>query len=162
MVPGIVFMRGGAVAVLVILECEGVEYTILTRQARVPIGTSDLPEIPAGMLDYSQYLRGVAADELKEECGIELGPTDLISLTTLAFGAQGWRGIYPSAGKHYSFTHSFTAVAIGRCFARQLTTSSAVPLLHRPKWGGVCVCVCVWGGYRLQGSIDILAHARWV
>ena len=90
MVPGIVFMRGGAVAVLVILECEGVKYTILTRQARVPIGTSDLPEIPAGMLDDSQYLRGVAADELKEECGIELGPTDLISLTTLAFGAQGW------------------------------------------------------------------------
>lgn len=31
-VPGIVFMRGGAVGVLVILECEGQEYTILTYQ----------------------------------------------------------------------------------------------------------------------------------
>ena len=43
-VPGIVFMRGGAVGVLVILECEGEEHTILTYQARVPIGESALPE----------------------------------------------------------------------------------------------------------------------
>ena len=50
-VPGIVFMRGGAVAVLVILECEGKEYTILTYQARVPVACSAVPEIPAGMLD---------------------------------------------------------------------------------------------------------------
>ena len=47
-VPGIVFMRGGAVGVLVILECDGKEYTLLTNQARVPIGHHALPEIPAG------------------------------------------------------------------------------------------------------------------
>eukprot|EP01045_Picozoa_sp_COSAG04_P021839 COSAG04_NODE_2387_length_4228_cov_1.352386_2_plen_80_part_00 len=36
------------VAVLVILECEGKEYTVLVRQARVPVGYHSLPEIPAG------------------------------------------------------------------------------------------------------------------
>ena len=47
-VPGIVFMRGGAVGVLVILECDGKEFALLTNQARVPIGHHALPEIPAG------------------------------------------------------------------------------------------------------------------
>lgn len=69
-VPGIVFLRGGAVGVLVILDCEGEEYTILTKQARVPIGDSQLPEIPAGMLDGSGNFKGVAASELEEEVGL--------------------------------------------------------------------------------------------
>jgi hypothetical protein len=58
-VPGIVFMRGGAVAVLVILECEGKQHTILTYQARVPVGVHNLPEIPVRgsvPLPYSQTL----------------------------------------------------------------------------------------------------------
>ena len=66
MVPGIVFMRGGAVGILVILECEGKEYTILTYQARVPVGVHNLPEVPAGMLDGSGNFKGVAADEIAE------------------------------------------------------------------------------------------------
>jgi hypothetical protein len=65
-VPGIVFMRGGAVGVLVILECEGEEHTILTYQARVPVAIHNLPEVPAGMLDGSGNFRGVAADEIVE------------------------------------------------------------------------------------------------
>jgi ADP-sugar diphosphatase len=65
-VPGIVFMRGGAVGILVILECEGKEYTILTYQARVPVGVHNLPEVPAGMLDGSGNFKGVAADEIAE------------------------------------------------------------------------------------------------
>jgi hypothetical protein len=59
-VPGIVFMRGGAVGILVILECEGKEYTILTYQARVPVGSSNVPEVPAGMLDTEGNFKGVA------------------------------------------------------------------------------------------------------
>ena len=66
MVPGIVFMRGGAVGVLVVLTCEGKEYTILTYQARVPVGIHNLPEVPAGMLDGSGNFKGVAADEIAE------------------------------------------------------------------------------------------------
>ena len=46
--------------VLVILECEGKEYTILTYQARVPVADHNLPEIPAGMLDGSGERLSVA------------------------------------------------------------------------------------------------------
>ena len=52
-------MRGGSVGILVVLECDGTEYTVLTRQARVPMGTANLPEIPAGMLDGSGNFKGV-------------------------------------------------------------------------------------------------------
>ncbi|KAH9549214.1 hypothetical protein CY35_10G007400 [Sphagnum magellanicum] len=48
--PGIVFARGGAVAILMLLECEGQKYAVLTEQARVPVGRTIL-ELPAGMLD---------------------------------------------------------------------------------------------------------------
>eukprot|EP00729_Bicosta_minor_P001380 gene1380-19822_t len=94
-VPGIVFMRGGAVGVLVILEWK--EYTILTHQARVPIGVNSLPEIPAGMLDGSGNFKGVAAEEIAEECNIVISENELIDLTGMAYGEQ-WQGIIPSAG----------------------------------------------------------------
>ncbi|AQL02386.1 Nudix hydrolase 14 chloroplastic [Zea mays] len=49
-VPGIVFARGPAVAVLILLESNGETYAVLTEQVRVPIGKF-LLELPAGMLD---------------------------------------------------------------------------------------------------------------
>ena len=66
-IPGIVFGRGGAVGILVVLHCEGVDYTVLTVQPRVPVGMYSFPEIPAGMLDGNDHFSGVAAKELKEE-----------------------------------------------------------------------------------------------
>ena len=96
-VPGIVFMRGGAVGVLVILECEGEEHTILTYQARVPVGTANLPEIPAGMLDGSGNFKGVAADEIAEECDLIITEEELVDLTELAYAGK-WKGMLPSAG----------------------------------------------------------------
>lgn len=121
-VPGIVFLRGGSVAVLVILECEGKEYTILVRQARVPIGKHSMPEIPAGMLDGSGHFKGVAvsqhanspcagaaslcpnqilcflqAEEIAEECNLVISEDELVDLTELAYGSQ-YRGIIPSSG----------------------------------------------------------------
>lgn len=44
-------MRGGAVAVLVVLDCNGKEYTVMCRQPRMPVGKANFPEVPAGMLD---------------------------------------------------------------------------------------------------------------
>jgi len=96
-VPGIVFMRGGAVGVLVMLHCEGEEHTILTYQARVPVAIHNLPEIPAGMLDGSGNFRGVAADEIAEECDIVISEDELVDLTELAYGSK-WKGMLPSAG----------------------------------------------------------------
>ncbi|KAH7549520.1 hypothetical protein JRO89_XS13G0044000 [Xanthoceras sorbifolium] len=49
-VPGIVFARGPAVAVLILLDSGGETYAILTEQVRVPTGRVVL-ELPAGMLD---------------------------------------------------------------------------------------------------------------
>jgi len=65
-VPGIVFMRGGAVAILVVLRVTSDagpdrEFTVLTCQPRVPIGKVAWPEIPAGMLDGDGHFAGVAA-----------------------------------------------------------------------------------------------------
>ncbi|XP_025606570.1 nudix hydrolase 14, chloroplastic-like isoform X1 [Arachis hypogaea] len=47
-VPGIVFARGPAVTMLILLESDGETYAVLTEQARVPTGRIIL-ELPAGM-----------------------------------------------------------------------------------------------------------------
>ncbi|XP_062085977.1 nudix hydrolase 14, chloroplastic-like [Humulus lupulus] len=49
-VPGIVFARGLAVAILILLDSEDETYAVLTEHVRVPIGRLVL-ELPAGMLD---------------------------------------------------------------------------------------------------------------
>ncbi|XP_052116608.1 nudix hydrolase 14, chloroplastic-like isoform X1 [Arachis duranensis] len=49
-VSGIVFARGPAVTVLILLESDGETYAVLTEQARVPTGRIIL-ELPTGMLD---------------------------------------------------------------------------------------------------------------
>lgn len=73
-IPGIVFLRGGAVAILVVVQCEGEKYVVCCRQPRVPCGQSAFLEIPAGMLDGSGKFAGVAAKEVcafrgvNEEC----------------------------------------------------------------------------------------------
>lgn len=85
-VPGIVFMRGGAVAVLVILVCKGQRWALCTRQPRVPAGMSAFLEIPAGMLDGSGNFSGVAAKELEEETGIKITDDKLIDMTELVYG----------------------------------------------------------------------------
>ena len=106
-VPGIVFMRGGAVGVLVILECEGEEHTILTYQARVPVGTANLPEIPAGMLDGSGNFAGKAASEMKEETGIQVTNGDLVDLTEMVQGGKGHKGVWLSPGGSDEFMRFF-------------------------------------------------------
>lgn len=83
-VPGIVFMRGGAVGMLPVLNCNGKKYTILTVQPRTATGRFDFVEIPAGMLDGSGNFGGVAAKELDEELGVKISQDELIDLTEFA------------------------------------------------------------------------------
>lgn len=104
-VPGVVFMRGGAIGVLLILECDGEEFTVLTRQARVPIGSHDFPEIPAGMLDGNGNFKGVAAQEIAEECDIQLHESELIDMTQMVWAR--FDGMYPSAGGCDEFIRLF-------------------------------------------------------
>lgn len=115
--PGICFLRGNAVSILVALFCDeevskdGItsiqqkQYGILVEQPRIPIGVSSIYEIPAGMIDDEhETVAGIAVKEMEEECGIKISPHDLIDLTELALEETVRNGhipiaaIAPSAG----------------------------------------------------------------
>jgi ADP-sugar diphosphatase len=66
-IPGIVLLRGDAVAVLIrVISPVGKSYALLVQQARIPLGHLSALELPAGMLDGSSNFMGTAAQELKE------------------------------------------------------------------------------------------------
>ncbi|KAH6572127.1 hypothetical protein BSLG_006285 [Batrachochytrium salamandrivorans] len=127
-VPGIVFCRGGAVAVLLIVRPlghsrgsaveEGLlptqdQWVVLTMQPRVPIGALEEMALPAGMLDGDSNFSGVAAKELQEECGIQLAASDLIDLTDYRLQDEdhgidaSTLGLHPSAGGCDEFIRLF-------------------------------------------------------
>uniref|UniRef100_J3MAY3 Nudix hydrolase domain-containing protein n=2 Tax=Oryza brachyantha TaxID=4533 RepID=J3MAY3_ORYBR len=96
-VPGIVFARGPAVAVLILLESKGQTYAVLTEQVRVPVGKFIL-ELPAGMLDDEKGdFVGTAVREVEEETGIKLNLEDMVDLTALLNPDTGCR-MFPSPG----------------------------------------------------------------
>jgi ADP-sugar diphosphatase len=69
---------------------------ILVQQLHVPTGRL-LLEIPAGMSDGAKYLRGVAIQELVEECGLVAALDDLVDLIELAYHGE-YPGVYMSSG----------------------------------------------------------------
>lgn len=95
---GSVFLRGSSVAILVVLVCEGQEYTVIEEQARFPSGYFAFPEIPAGsMFDSTKDFVDVAVSELDEELGLKVVKDDLVDMTQLVYGDR-WRGVFPSPG----------------------------------------------------------------
>mmetsp|Transcript_25151 Transcript_25151/g.28984 ORF Transcript_25151/g.28984 Transcript_25151/m.28984 type:complete len:308 (-) Transcript_25151:388-1311(-) len=81
-IPGIAFLRGNAVGILVALNCEdGEKYTLLVEQPRIPVGDVTCLELPAGMIDANDDVKGQAVSEMEEECMIKLKKSDLIALT---------------------------------------------------------------------------------
>jgi len=104
--PGFVFLRGGAVTVLMILRPNDVRderWVIMTEQPRIPSGSLQFMEIPAGMMDDSKNFSGQAAKEIEEEVGLVVNEADLIDMTELAL--QGYKAkenlqsaMYPSPG----------------------------------------------------------------
>ncbi|KAL5727843.1 ADP-sugar diphosphatase [Ranunculus cassubicifolius] len=96
-VPGIVFSRGPAVAVLILLHSGEETYVVLTEQVRVPVGKLIL-ELPAGMLDDDQGdVVGTAVREVEEETGIKLKMADMVDLTSFLDPSTGCR-VFPSPG----------------------------------------------------------------
>ncbi|XP_052111831.1 nudix hydrolase 14, chloroplastic-like [Arachis duranensis] len=94
-VPGIVFARGLAVTVLILLESDGETYAVLTEQARVPTGRIIL-ELPAGMLDDDKGdFVGTAVREVEEETGIKFKLEDMVDLTAFLDSSTGCR-FFPS------------------------------------------------------------------
>lgn len=67
--PGIIFMRGDSVAILVVLSCGRQRYALMVRQPRLATGELSFLEMPAGMLDGSNDVVGVAVKEALEELG---------------------------------------------------------------------------------------------
>ena len=110
--PGSVFLRGGSVGMMLILQPDDVpqhteneKQVILTLQPRIPAGSLALPELPAGMLDDSGTFAGGAAKEIEEETGLMIPAEDLIDMTELALpkgsgdGEENLQqGVYPSPG----------------------------------------------------------------
>ncbi|KAI1104029.1 hypothetical protein F4804DRAFT_342111 [Jackrogersella minutella] len=116
--PGSVFLRGPSVAMLVMLtpddaEPKGAEeerYVVLTVQPRVPAGSLEFVELPAGMVDEGGSFAGTAAQEIQEELGMEIPAAELRCLSDMAATAsgagdgEGAKGeglptaMYPSAG----------------------------------------------------------------
>lgn len=76
-VPGVVFLRGDAVAVLPVVLCDNEKYVVLVEQARFPAGQYASCEIPAGMQDDADDIRVVAVRELEEETGLSVQTEDL-------------------------------------------------------------------------------------
>lgn len=71
-VPGAVFLRGDAVAVLIVLRCGGKEHVLLVSQPRFPAGVFASIEIPAGMIDEHSTAIETAVREVEEETHINV------------------------------------------------------------------------------------------
>lgn len=93
------------------------KHVILTLQPRIPAGSLNFVELPAGMLDDSGTFSGAAAKEIEEETGLEIEASELTNLTELALSAspdgQGddeehlQAGLYPSPGGSDEFIPIF-------------------------------------------------------
>lgn len=104
--PGVVFLRGGSVAILIILRIDGSSerWAVLTQQPRIPAGSLTFYEIPAGMIDDAGRFRGAAAAELKEKTGLIVPVRQLKDMTKLALKnsksseSHLQEAVYPSPG----------------------------------------------------------------
>jgi 8-oxo-dGTP pyrophosphatase MutT (NUDIX family) len=85
--PGIVFLRGGSVALLIILrprDARDERWVVTTIQPRMSSGSLSFMEIPAGIIDDQGTFIGAAAKELQEELGLVIPETEIIDMTSLA------------------------------------------------------------------------------
>ncbi|EXJ60269.1 hypothetical protein A1O7_04421 [Cladophialophora yegresii CBS 114405] len=104
--PGIVFLRGGSVAILMIVRPDDdpvTRFVVMTQQARVPAGSFAFCEIPAGMIDdEDDAFVGAAATEIREETGLVVRRDELVDMTELAVRDDKddhlQRAVYPSPG----------------------------------------------------------------
>ncbi|KAF2649659.1 nudix hydrolase 14 [Lophiostoma macrostomum CBS 122681] len=105
--PGIAFLRGGSVAMLMILRPKDRRedrLVVMTEQPRVPAGSLAFREIPAGMIDKEKNFAGAAAKEIEEETGFKLPQEELLDLTALALQNSQIKesslqnAMYPSPG----------------------------------------------------------------
>jgi ADP-sugar diphosphatase len=83
----VVFLRGGSVAVLMILrpkDARHERYFIMTERPRVGACSTMFPGIPGGMLNDSKEVKGKAIREIQEGRHLTILKEDLIDHTALA------------------------------------------------------------------------------
>ncbi|KAF2704940.1 hypothetical protein K504DRAFT_484733 [Pleomassaria siparia CBS 279.74] len=88
----VVHLHGGRVAFLMILrpkDSRFERYVILIEQPRTGARSTSFLEIPAGMLDDSDEVKGQAIKEIQEETNLKISKEDLIDMTKLAFEKTG-------------------------------------------------------------------------
>lgn len=97
--PGVIFLRGPAVAMLVVLipndqpaDSLDEAYALLTVQPRIATGSLSFVELPAGMMDDENSFAGVAAREIEEELGLVIKQEELTSLTDKVAEIRSARG----------------------------------------------------------------------
>lgn len=79
-------------------------YVLLTVQPRIAAGSLEFVELPAGMVDEEGNFSGTAAQEIKEELGLEILSAELTCLSDLAMPVTSGpskglpRATFPSAG----------------------------------------------------------------
>ena len=108
--PGAVFMRGGAVAMLLILQPDDVpaneerdKHVLMTIQPQIAAGSLSFAELPAGMLDDSATFSGGTAKEIEEETGLKVNAEELLDMSALALSKdqseeQLPKGMYSTPG----------------------------------------------------------------
>lgn len=89
-IPAIAFIRGDAVAVLIIVNVveTGQKYVLMCKQLRFPCGAAKI-EACAGMIDADATVIGVVFSEVREETGFIMVESDLISLGKITPSAGG-------------------------------------------------------------------------
>lgn len=89
-VPGIAFLRGDAVSIMPVLECENKLYTVVVTEPRVPIANPEQTGFPCGMID-DDAVHVAALKELSEEVGSEfdISPSDLLDLGKFSLSSGG-------------------------------------------------------------------------
>jgi ADP-sugar diphosphatase len=79
-------------------------YVVLTVQPRIPAGSLEFVEIPAGMVDNgTRTFAGTAANEIKEELHFTIEEKDLVNMSELVDIPDDTseslpKGVYPSVG----------------------------------------------------------------
>ncbi|KAK2810393.1 hypothetical protein FQN49_008537 [Arthroderma sp. PD_2] len=89
--PGSVFLRGGSVGMLLVLQPNDIpktsndeKHVVLTVQPRIPAGSLTFTELPAGMIDEHGSFAGAAAKEIHEETGLSIKQEELVDMSSLA------------------------------------------------------------------------------
>lgn len=108
--PGAIFLRGASVGMMVVLQPDDLpagsneqKHVLLTVQPRIAAAGLQFLELPAGMVDDGTFA-GSAANEIKEELGMDIKEDELINMTELAIpesksGEEDTpRAMFPSAG----------------------------------------------------------------